>query len=286
MENGTESKQIVPPAQAAEASAGPVHGNSERAQVRKKVDDLLKAHEQKTETARAEAAAKAKAEAEAKAQEEAKTAGLLEGESWDAIYKGQPPEVQRAMDEVRKSTTRQAQALAAERKKLEAQTRALADSGLLETLAADAGKVPEEFDPFNPEHMKQLIEAKVAERLRQVVEPLHKQTQQAQAAAEYEAFKTSHPDLTADPEVKAAVVSALKADPNLRLEAAYWMVKGQRASAAEAAAAKSAEVRRRAAQRAAGVVDRGRRPGEPVLTDDMRKMSGPDLYEHLLKQKK
>ena len=209
--------------------------------------------------------------------------GLLEGESWDSIYSSQPAEVQRAMAEMRKAFTRKTQDLAAEKRKVEAQNRALMESGIVDQLASDAGKVPEDFDPFNPEHLQQVIEAKVASRLQQVLEPLHKQNQQHEARARYESFKEQHPDLTSDASIKDGVYKALQADPSLKLESAYWMVKGKTLAAQQRDQQERSEVRRRAAQRAAQVTGRGSRPGKQVLTPEIRDGNAWDIYQRLLK---
>ncbi len=201
--------------------------------------------------------------------------GLLEGESWDSIYSSQPAEVQRAMAEMRKAFTRKTQELAAEKRKVEAQNRALMESGIVDQLASDAGKVPEDFDPFNPEHLQQVIEAKVASRLQQVLEPLHKQNQQHEARARYESFKEQHPDLTSDAAIKDGVYKALQADPSLKLESAYWMVKGKMLTAERQLNDDRAAVRRRAQQRAALMTDRGSATGQAGA------VSGPQGQERL-----
>jgi hypothetical protein len=209
--------------------------------------------------------------------------GLLEGESWDDIYSKQTPEAQRAMAEMRKAFTRKTQELAAERRKIEAQNRALMDSGIVDQLAVEAGKVPDDFDPFNPEHLQQVIESKVASRLKQVLEPLHKQHQQHESRARYENFKAEHPDLVSDGAIKQGVYAALQKDPSLKLEAAYWMVKGKALAQQQRESADRAEVRRRAHQRAAQVTSRGSRPGKQVLTAEMTDGSAWDIYNRLLK---
>jgi hypothetical protein len=236
---------------------------------------LLDAYEEKQARV-----AKERAEAERNAPEP-EPEGLREGESWDAIYNAQPPEVQRAMAELRKMTTRKAQELAAERRKLEAQNQALLNSGILADLDQQAGAMPEDFDPFNPEHLQQVIEAKVASRLKQVLDPLQKQHHQAEAHARYQSFREQHPDLVEDQAVKNGVYKALQADPNLKLEPAYWMVKGKLLAAQRAEEADRAAVRRRAQQRAAQVPAAGRRPGTPVLDPDLKDLPAWQVYERL-----
>ena len=207
--------------------------------------------------------------------------GLRDGESWDSVYTSQPPEVQRAMAEMRKMMTRKTQELSREKKALEAQQQALASSGLLDTLAKQAGTMPDDFDPFNPEHIQAAIDAKVAQKLKEVLEPINTQHKQREAAQRFESFKADHPDLMSDPSIKTGVAAALQADKNLTLEAAYWMVKGKSLDARTREDQAKAEVRKRAMQRAAVIGDRGAKPGKQVISPDLRGSSAWDIYTHL-----
>lgn len=239
---------------------------------KEEVNSLLDAYEKKQARIAAEKAKQPKQEEQ----------GLLEGESWDSIYSSQPPEVQRAMAEMRKAFTKKTQELSQERKRLEAQNNALIKSGLIEQLAAEADKAPADFDPFNPEHVAAAIEAKVAKRLKEVLEPLSQQHEHTERVAKYESFKSEHPDLLTDPAVKAGVSAVLKADQHISLEAAYWQVKGKLLYAEKQAATERKDLERRAARRAAGVVDRGVKPGTPVINSpDLRSMSAVDIYNTL-----
>jgi hypothetical protein len=236
------------------------------------VNNLLDAYEKK-QTRLAEERAK-----QAPPEEQ----GLHEGESWDSIYSSQPPEVQRAMAEMRKMMTKKTQELAAERKKLEAQNKAFLDSGLLDQLRRDAGSAPEEFDPFNPDHVAAAIEAKVAKRLADVLEPLNHQHQRQEQVSRYESFKSEHPDLLTDPEIKSSVAAMLQADKNLSLEAAYWAAKGKTLSAKQKVQDDRRDLERRAARRAALISDKGVRPGTPVINSpELKNMSAIDIYNTL-----
>ena len=242
---------------------------------KREVENLLQAYEKKQARLAAE-----RAEAEA-AKPEPEPEGLREGESWDAIYKAQPPEAQRAMAELRRAFTRKTQELAAEKRKIEAQNKAFSDSGLMDELRDQAGKVPEDFDPFNAEHIQQLIDAKVAARLQQVLEPIHHQNQQHAARAKLETFKEQHPDFMGDPEIKSSVIAALRADPNLSLENAYWAVKGRISAAQQKQAAERQAVRQRAAKRAATVPSQGRRPGKQVANPELKNLKAWEIYSTL-----
>lgn len=242
---------------------------------KQEVENLLVAYEKKQARLATE-----RAEAE-RNKPEPEPQGLLEGESWDSVYKAQPPEAQRAMAELRKAFTRKTQELAQEKRKIEAQNKAFSDSGLMDSLRDQAGKAPKDFDPFNADHIQQLIDSKVAARLQQVLEPLHKKNQQHEAAAKYSTFKENHPDLTEDPIVKQGVYKALQENPNLKLSDAYWAVKGRLSAEEQRQASERKQVRARAARRAAGVPSQGRRPGQRIVNPELKKKSAWEIYNAL-----
>lgn len=264
--NATDEVAAATPADA--GKRGAEAGNKYKAEVNR----LLDAYEAKQARLAKEAASAPAPEPE----------GLREGESWDSVYASQPPDVQRAMAEMRKMMTRKTQELAREKKNLEAQQQALANSGLLDTLAKQAGTMPQDFDPFNPEHIQAAIEAKVAQRLKEVLEPISQQQQKREAVTRYESFKAEHPDLL-EPVIKSEVFAALQADKNLSLDAAYWMVKGKMLSKQSAEQQAKAEIRKRAMQRAAVIGDRGSKPGREVVAPDIREGSAWEIYQQLKK---
>jgi hypothetical protein len=229
-----------------------------------------------------ERAEKARADKEAKAAPPPEPEGLKEGESWDSIYASQPPEVQRAMAEMRKMVTRKTQELAAEKKAIEAQRKALVAPEIAKALEAPA--VAGEVDPFDPKSLSAHIEAEVKRRLAEVLEPVRKQSQQAEAQQRYESFMAEHPDLSADKALRTEVAALLKQNAALDLSTAYYAVKGRRSRAAEAEAAKRVALESRAAQRAALNVSTGPRvAGGRVEPSIDPKASAWEIYQTLAK---
>jgi len=229
-----------------------------------------------------ERAEKARADKEAKAPPPPEPEGLKEGESWDSIYASQPPEVQRAMAEMRKMVTRKTQELAAEKKAIEAQRKALVAPEIAKALEAPA--VAGEVDPFDPKSLSAHIEAEVKRRLAEVLEPVRKQSQQAEAQQRYESFMAEHPDLSADKALRTEVAALLKQNAALDLSTAYYAVKGRRSRAAEAEAAKRVALESRAAQRAALNVSTGPRvAGGRVEPSIDPKASAWEIYQTLAK---
>jgi len=229
-----------------------------------------------------ERAEKARAEKEAKAAQPPEPEGLKEGESWDSIYASQPPEVQRAMAEMRKMVTRKTQELAAEKKAIEAQRKALVAPEIAKAL--EAPPLAGEVDPFDPKSLSAHIEAEVKRRLAEVLEPVRKQSQQAEAQQRYESFMAEHPDLSADKALRTEVAALLKQNAALDLSTAYYAVKGRRSRAAEAEAAKRVALESRAAQRAALNVSTGPRvAGGRVEPSIDPKASAWEIYQTLAK---
>lgn len=229
-----------------------------------------------------ERAEKARADKEAKAPPPPEPEGLKEGESWDSIYASQPPEVQRAMAEMRKMVTRKTQELAAEKKAIEAQRKALVAPEIAKAL--EAPPLAGEVDPFDPKSLSAHIEAEVKRRLAEVLEPVRKQSQQAEAQQRYESFMAEHPDLSADKALRTEVASLLKQNAALDLSTAYYAVKGRRSRAAEAEAAKRVALESRAAQRAALNVSTGPRvAGGRVEPSIDPKASAWEIYQTLAK---
>ena len=229
-----------------------------------------------------ERAEKARADKEAKAAPPPEPEGLKEGESWDSIYASQPPEVQRAMAEMRKMVTRKTQELAAEKKAIEAQRKALVAPEIAKAL--EAPPLAGEVDPFDPKSLSAHIEAEVKRRLAEVLEPVRKQSQQAEAQQRYESFMAEHPDLSADKALRTEVAALLKQNAALDLSTAYYAVKGRRSRAAEAEAAKRVALESRAAQRAALNVSTGPRvAGGRVEPSIDPKASAWEIYQTLAK---
>ncbi len=271
----TEGVQHSAKLEQAPAPEDPGYKPAEQPQWQKDIDAIVTRAEQAREK-------KEQEEAKAKAAEEA--AGLLEGESWDSVYKSQPPEVQRAMAQLRKDYTKKTQELAAQRKALDAQMKALAANPALEqSLAAPAPTG--EVDPFDPKSLSAHIEAEVKRRLAEVLAPVREQHNRAEAQARYDTFMAQHPELTANKELRVEVAAALKADPRLTLENAYYAVKGRRAAAAESEAARRAALEQRAVKAAALNVTTGPRLNGRVVPDIDVKADAWTIYQQLAKAK-
>jgi hypothetical protein len=212
--------------------------------------------------------------------------GLNDGESWDAIYKNSPPDVQRAMAQVRKDYTKKTQDLARQRKELEAQSAALLSSPAyqkIQALAAASGEAT--FDPFDPASFDKFIEQKVAARLADVLEPVRQEHVSTQAKAKYENFVDSHPDLKTDDGVRNEVAALLRQNASMNLEDAYFTVKGRKAVEREREEAARNASMRRAARAAALNVQGGSKLAGGAVRPDVANKSAWEIYETLAKAK-
>lgn len=145
----------------------------------------------------------------------------------DEAIRGAPDDIKKLYANMRADYTRKTQALAEERRQLQADREALTNGKFLNELKERA-EAEFEFDPFSPESVQAHIDKQVAASLRQALEPVRQEVELSHRRAQLERFKSENPDIN-QPEVKRAVVDMLKADENLTLERAYAIVQGTRA---------------------------------------------------------
>jgi hypothetical protein len=197
--------------------------------------------------------------------EDSRKAGL----SWDQALAEAPAHIQTLMKNMRADYTRKTQEVAAERKNLAAEREALLKSGTLDKLRAAAEADPGELNPFDEASVAARIEREVARRLHEALAPIEQEHKQAQAKQEYTSFLEKNPDLKSDPEVRKEVYEALKKNPGLDLESAYYAVKGRKLSSVEAQREARKHAEREAARAAAlTATASGKRVGTPTINAD------------------
>jgi hypothetical protein len=232
-------------------------------------------------------AREAEVQAEAHAEE-----GRRSGLSWEQALAEAPPHVQTLMKNMRADYTRKTQEVASERKALTAEREALLKSGTLDKLRAKAAEDTGEFNPFDDASVAARIEQEVARRLHDALAPLEQEHKQAQARQEYQTFLEKNPDLKTDPEVRRDVYDALKKNPALDLESAYFAVKGRRLSSVEAQREARKQAEREAARAAAlTATASGKRAGTPTIDTDAvaprkpgERMDAWAVYQELKRQ--
>ena len=231
--------------------------------------------------------------AEAERQgKEVEAEALREGESWNDIYKRQDPEVQRAMQSLRKDYTQKTQEVSKQRKEAKAEMdkalqlqKSLYESDAYKNLQELSEESGEEFDPFDPDSFKKYVEKAVAKRLKDVLEPMYAEQQKVSTRSKLNKFMDEHSELRTDEAFKGEVKEVLLADKNLNLEQAYWIVHGKR-SRKESKKSQMADENRKRAARAAGLrIGNGRKAGM-TAPPETKGMKAAEIYDYLLSQQK
>lgn len=142
-------------------------------------------------------------------------------------FEALPADAKKLVANLRALTTKRTQAIAEERKRLQAEREALTSGKFMEDLKARSEQEVG-FDPFDPDSVQAHIDKQVAASLRQALEPVRQEVELSNRRAQLERFKADNPDIN-QPEVKADVVKLLKSDESLTLERAYAIVQGNRA---------------------------------------------------------
>ena len=228
-----------------------------------------------------------KAEVEAvEAKETARKAGLSWDDSIRELQDGSPHLAELAK-KMRADYTRKTQELSADKKSLQVEKRALLDSGAMKGLREKAEAEVGELNPFDEASISARIEREVARRLHEALEPIEREHKNAVARQKYDGFMEKHPDLQNDPGVRKEVFEALKANPGLDLQSAYYATKGRRASSLETQRAATKKAEQKAARAAAlTATGQGRRVGTPTISKvDAKDMNAWQIYQTLKKQR-
>jgi hypothetical protein len=248
-----------------------------------RVDALLKHHE-KTEEYKQQ---NAKQEEEQKVRTY-ENISLDEGESFDAIYDTQPPEVQRLLGSLRGDYTRKMQALSKQRRELEDLQSTLTTSDAYKALqqaATEASASGEEFDPFDTNSFQAYVDRQVTQKLQQVLQPLAEQQQQNANMRKLNDFMDQHPELKTDENIRSAVRDMLVANESLNLQQAYWIVKGQQSKHLQQQQQKQEQQKKDINRQVASRIGNGRKNGL-TIPPNAHELKGVDIYEMLLAQKK
>ena len=223
--------------------------------------------------------------------EKVETETLRSGESWDKIYESQTPEAQRALQSLRKDYTKKTQALAeqkremqAEREKLLTLQQNLTSSDGFKAIKEMAETEVGEFDPYDPESFSRYVEQLVATRIKDVLKPMHEEQVRNETRIKMDKFKQENPDIVNDENVRNEVKTLLLNNKEMRLENAYWIVKGRQARQHENLIKQKGVKQRRAAKAAGLRLGKGKRTGmtEPPNATELR---ATEIYDYLLAQK-
>jgi hypothetical protein len=143
-----------------------------------------------------------------------------------------PENGRKLVGNLRASYTQKTQELAGMKAQLEAERASLARDRELMTKSEFAQKVKEQaaaplqHDAWSDEGLQERINKQAAQMMQQMLAPLQQDLEVQQRQVSLDSFKAQHPDLTSD-EVRMPVAKLLMERPELKLEDAYFIVKGQ-----------------------------------------------------------
>lgn len=115
--------------------------------------------------------------------------------------------------------------LEAERAQLERDRKLMTESEFAQHVRAQAEK-PLEHDAWSDEGLQERINKQAAQMMQQMLTPLQQDLEAQRRQVALDSFKQQHPDLTSD-EIRMPVAKLLIERPELKLEDAYFIVKGQ-----------------------------------------------------------
>ena len=204
---------------------------------------------------------------------EGNTGGKL---SWEEAVKRVPPNVATLMRKMQADYTKKTQEVATQRKELQQERESLLKMKV--EVPTDLG----EYDPFNEGSVQKRIEAEVAKRMKELLEPMQQEAELLKAENDYSNFLAENPDFKTDVGLRSEVQSLLEANPSLDLTTAYWAAKGKQAKLGKAPAAEgrgASPAARQAAKEAAAVVAPSRRAPPPAKPDrkTLATMSNADI---------
>ena len=179
-----------------------------------------------------------------------------------------------------KKTTSLAQekkALEAAKAQLEADRKAMMESGMYERMTEIADKNVE-VDPFNPKTIEDKINQEVAKRLKEMLEPIKKESESAKRQMALDTFKRDNPDFV---DYKIDIAKALQDDSSLTLEKAYYMVKGKASTSSKKELEAELASYKKAAADYGLKVGGANRASASGIPEAVRKQGSVAIYEFL-----
>jgi Skp family chaperone for outer membrane proteins len=143
-----------------------------------------------------------------------------------------PENGKKLVQNLRSSYTQKTQEIAQVRRELEAEKAELArqrallsESDFARNVRELATKQPE-HDAWSDEGLQERINLQAAKMMQEMLTPLQQDLEAQRRQVSLDTFKSQHPDLTSD-EIRMPVAQLLMSRPELKLEDAYYIVRGQ-----------------------------------------------------------
>lgn len=152
---------------------------------------------------------------------------------YNQILESIPEDARKLVANLRAMATQKTQEVAEQRKQLESERQNLIRERELLLNGGFSKQINElatkqvDFDPWSEEGMQAKIQQEAARMFQQMLNPLQTELEQAKRGAQLEAFKSANPDLLS---YKEDIAKLLIAREDLKLEDAYYIVKGQKAA--------------------------------------------------------
>jgi len=145
----------------------------------------------------------------------------------DATLKSLPDDAKKLMANMRKDYTHKMQAIAEQRRDLDAQRKAMLESDAYKTIQQAADQTVGEFDPYDPDSFVKHIEHAVAKKVADLYKPVQEEYELQQTRSRLQAFVSEHPDVKENVAIRDNVRDMLMKNEHMTLETAYWAVKGK-----------------------------------------------------------
>jgi len=152
---------------------------------------------------------------------------------YNEILQHLPEDARKLVSNLRAMSTQKTQEVADQRRALDTERanlikerELLLGSGFQKQINDLASK-PIEHDAWSEEGMQQRIQQEAAKMFQQMLNPLQMELEQAKRGAQLEAFKSANPDLL---NYRDDIAKLLISREDLKLEDAYYIVKGQKAA--------------------------------------------------------
>ena len=151
--------------------------------------------------------------------------GGHKGLDFNRVVKELPDDAQKLMANLRADYTRKTQALAEERKQLEAMRNSLSNSEFNQKIDEVANAETVQLDPYDDNSFNARIEQEVARRLQEMMKPIRMEQEMSNKRQALENFKRDNPDLM---DYRSEVAELLQGNDALSLQDAYYIVKGRK----------------------------------------------------------
>ena len=151
--------------------------------------------------------------------------GGHKGLDFNRVVKELPDDAQKLMANLRADYTRKTQALAEERKQLEAMRNSLSNSEFNQKIDEVANAETVQLDPYDDNSFNARIGQEVARRLQEMMKPIRMEQEMSNKRQALENFKRDNPDLM---DYRSEVAELLQGNDALSLQDAYYIVKGRK----------------------------------------------------------